>query len=161
MLVFILKCQMLKVKPTCIPSYGQHGATPLVWKRNLIGFNSWETDPSSDKIYYLIKRFPNEFLVVSITISVFYSIRHDVHFVNYGPFQSKMEDKTGCALTCGNVVIESWRVLRFSVRSCQDILPRPTLLSKYGPSGQQLTASYQTNKHRCKDHTFPWSIHYI
>lgn len=51
------------------------------------------------------------------------STHHDVLCVNYGPIESKIEDKAGCA---------SGRVFEFSVRSLQDILPTASLSSNYG-----------------------------
>lgn len=51
------------------------------------------------------------------------STHHNVLCVNYGPIESKIEDKAGCA---------SGRVFEFSVRSLQDILPTASLSSNYG-----------------------------
>ena len=61
--------------------------------------------------------------MVWITTHSFSSVQDDVHFVNYGPIQCKVDDKPGYALrqvTCPQVL-------------CQiSIVPTSTLSSKYG-----------------------------
>lgn len=64
-------------------SNGQQGAVPLVTKRSLVVCKLMRN--------YLSKWFSNEFMV-SVT-SCKSSTRHDAHFVNHGPIQSKIGDK--------------------------------------------------------------------
>ena len=82
---------------------------------------AYEKTPTSHFIYYLDKRFPNEFMV-SMARLKFSSIQHDVHFVSDDPIYSKTDYKAGYALWCGCLMVDKspqWRVLRFSVRSNQ------------------------------------------
>ena len=104
------------------------GSTGFTKKKKVWLYVSlWENDPTSHLIYYLSKQFPHE-CMVSITSINSFSIQHDVNFLNYHPI------KGGYALGCGYFVIDRalpWRVLGFSVKCNQDILPSTTLTSKY------------------------------
>ena len=63
-------------------------------KKSVFYVSLWENDPTSNLIYYLSKRFSNEFMV-SFASLLSSSTKHDVNFVNYDPVQSQTDDRTG------------------------------------------------------------------
>ena len=81
-----------------------------VWKESQ---SLCKNDPSSDLIYELSKLIPNDFMVLVASFKSS-SIQNDVHFINYGPIYSKIDDKAEYALGRDYLVIDRLLPRRFT-----------------------------------------------
>ena len=84
-------------------------------------------------IHYLSKQLPNEFMD-SINSFKSSSIQYDVHFVNYAPTLSKIDNKASSALGRGYLLIDKSlpHLSTDSQSESIDIVPTSTVLLKYG-----------------------------